>query len=104
MSKVYSFRLNDENPREVQAREVINAWISKGYSLRQIVVEALLTTSKDNDSKKSLEQLVEKVEMLLEKVDLGDIPRRNGEKADITLPTSFLNSISIAIKPGEKLI
>ena len=41
MSKVYSFRLDENNPREAQAREVIDAWVSKGYSLRHILTEAL---------------------------------------------------------------
>ena len=50
MNKVYSFSLNDDNPREVRAREVINAWISKGLFLRQDIVKALLAISKDNDS------------------------------------------------------
>ena len=42
MSKVYSFRLDENNPREAQAREVINAGAEDGYSLRYIVTEALL--------------------------------------------------------------
>ena len=42
MSKVYSFRLDNNNPREAQAREVMEAWADEGYSLRQVVVDALL--------------------------------------------------------------
>lgn len=42
MSKVYSFRLNDDNPREAQAREVIEAWAAEGYSLRHMIVEVIL--------------------------------------------------------------
>ena len=42
MSKVFSFRLNDDNPREAQAREEIKAWVKEGYSLRYIITEALL--------------------------------------------------------------
>lgn len=42
MSKVFSFRLREDNPREVQAQDVIEAWISEGYSLRHILTEALL--------------------------------------------------------------
>jgi hypothetical protein len=42
MSKVYSFRLGDENPRESQAMAVIEAWMEEGYSLRQIITRALV--------------------------------------------------------------
>lgn len=42
MSKVYSFKLNDDNPREAQAREIIEAWVEERYSLRHIITEALL--------------------------------------------------------------
>jgi hypothetical protein len=42
MSKVCSFRLNDDNLREAQARTVIEAWVEGRYSLRYIITEALL--------------------------------------------------------------
>jgi hypothetical protein len=42
MSKVYSFRI-ENNPREAQAREVIDAWVTQGYSLRHIIVCALIS-------------------------------------------------------------
>jgi hypothetical protein len=42
MSQVFSFRLDKNNPREAQARHVIEAWASRGYSLRYVLVEALL--------------------------------------------------------------
>ena len=40
MSQVFSFRLDEDNPREAQALQVIKTWASKGYSLRYILVEA----------------------------------------------------------------
>lgn len=42
MNKVYSVCLSDENLREAHAREVIDVWISKGYSLRHTITEALI--------------------------------------------------------------
>jgi hypothetical protein len=42
MSKVFSFRLDENNPREAQAMEVIDTWASRGYSLRYVLVEALI--------------------------------------------------------------
>lgn len=103
MSRVYSFRLSDKNPREIQAREVLESWISKGYSLRQIVTNALLTDPKDNDSSKGVEMLVGKIEMLLEKFEQYGLRNRVNEDLDTSLPTIFLNSISKAIKPGVNI-
>lgn len=42
MSKVFSFRLDPDNPREAQAKDVIDSWVSQGYSLRQILTDALI--------------------------------------------------------------
>jgi hypothetical protein len=46
MSKVYSFRLDADNPREAKAKGVIDTWLEKGYSLRYLVVEALISHKK----------------------------------------------------------
>jgi hypothetical protein len=65
MSKVYSFRLDDNNPREAQARVVINTREEEGYSLRYIVTEALLGLNYSNnktsalDLSKKLDQIIE---------------------------------------------
>ena len=65
MSKVYSFRLDADNPREAQAREVIDVWVSQGYSLRHIITEALINYQEDgklNDGwEKMYDQLLELV-------------------------------------------
>jgi len=42
MSEVISFRLNKDNPREVKALLVLQTRKARGYSVRQIVTEALL--------------------------------------------------------------
>ena len=42
MSKVISFRLNKNNPREAIAWHVLQARIAKGYSIRHIMTEALI--------------------------------------------------------------
>ena len=53
MSKVCSFRLDSDNPREAQAIEVIDNWVSQGYSLRNLLTEALIKRgiNQDNSSK-----------------------------------------------------
>lgn len=103
MSKVYSFRLDENNPREAQAREVINAWVLKGYSLRQVVIKALLNTSDENNSSKDLEQLVEKLGILLGRVEQSKVTLKSEKKVDNILPPAFLESISKTLKPGEKI-
>lgn len=42
MSKVISFRMDNANPREAQALDVLNAWTEQGYNLRFVLTEALL--------------------------------------------------------------
>lgn len=59
MSKVYSFRLSDDNFREAQAREVIDAWVGEGYSLRPVVVDALLAYKKDELVQDDLNNVME---------------------------------------------
>ena len=103
MSKVYSFRLDENNPREAQAREVIDAWVSKGYSLRQVVVNTMLNVSKEDDPSKDLEKLVEKLGILLKKVDQSHISFGTLERTNSPLPSAFLESVSKTIKPGENI-
>jgi len=106
MSDVFSFRLSDQNPREAQAREVINARVKQGYSLRHIITEALLLLGNhENNSVKSgdiaetvdrLSRLVERLEGRLEVIQPG--PTNRSE-----LNTAFLSSIRMAAKPGLRL-
>ena len=45
MSRVTSFRLSKENPREAKAYEVLRAWRLKGHSARHTITKALLRIS-----------------------------------------------------------
>jgi len=76
MSKVYSFRLSDNNPREAQAREVIETWVKEGYSLRQVVVEALLAYRKDEIELDGFQSILAQIQELIstqqnQQVNLG---------------------------------
>lgn len=42
MSKVISFRLNKDKPREALAINILEDWCSKGYSIRYVITETLL--------------------------------------------------------------
>lgn len=64
MSKVFSFRLREDNPREVQAKEVVEAWISQGYSLRYILTEALIQYGNKGEYNEAIGDLVEELRQL----------------------------------------
>ena len=103
MSKVYSFRLDENNPRETQAREVINAWASKGYTLRSIFVDALISYGSEGKPLDRLELLLKKFEDLV-----SQNPDKKHRKVDVSsvsfeLSSQFCEVISNAIKPGKKL-
>ena len=65
MSKVYSFRLDADNPREAQAMEVINAWVSQGYSLRHILAEALIKNGNIRENSKQLDETIDRLSELI---------------------------------------
>ena len=65
MSKVYSFRLDENNLREAQAREVIDAWVSQGYSLRYVMSEALLMLESRDTNEANLKFFLEEIRELI---------------------------------------
>ena len=65
MSKVYSFRLDENNPREAQAREVIDAWVTQGYSLRHQIVDVLISFQDKMSQQKSYDELLKQIESLI---------------------------------------
>jgi hypothetical protein len=99
MSKVFSFRLDENNPREAQAREVIDAWVSKGYALRQVITDALLSISKDGEQSEDLDILLEQLrELVNQGFNKPILESTEGNKQ--ILSTSFLNGIRKAKKDG----
>jgi len=100
MSKVYSFRLDEKNPREAQAREAIDAWTSKGYSLRHILSEALIQYNKKDKSTSEADNLVGQLRELLKQSPSGQI-KDNREKS--TLPRPFTEAVSQSVKPGIRV-
>ena len=51
MSEVFSFRLDKNNPREARVLEFLNCKHGIGYSLRQIIVEAILNFEETNPNR-----------------------------------------------------
>jgi hypothetical protein len=106
MSDVFSFRLSDQNPRETQAREAIEAWVKQGYSLRYILTEALLLLDKQENHSSQMGDIAETVDRLSRLVErLEDRLEviQPGQPIKSELSTAFLSSIRIAVKPGLRL-
>jgi hypothetical protein len=112
MSKVISFRLDKENPREAKAFEVLKAWQGRGYSIRQTIAEALLQLDKGTPEPVRGEQLDEinealsQLRQLVEKLQNGERMSNQVQDspASITgLTDSFITSIKKAVKPGITL-
>ncbi len=100
MSKVYSFRLDENNPRETQAREVIDAWTLKGYSLRHIITEALIFYHNQDSQNSDLEEMQERIMHLLGTMTEG------GESIKVLrekLPEIFVGAVSKSVKSGIRI-
>jgi hypothetical protein len=102
MSKVYSFRLNEDNPREAQAIEVINAWVSHGYSLRQILTESLLNYKETNKITNGWDHLYGQLSALIEKLESGGLEEPQ-EKNKTILSPFFLDAMKKSAKKGLKI-
>jgi len=112
MSEVISFRLNKDNPREARAYEILKAWCSDGYSVRQTIVEALLKLddpgfeSSMNDPLETLKFELHQVREILEKIADGGNSIIVGELEAPdrkTLTDDFITSVMQAVRPGMKV-
>ena len=66
MSKVYSFRLSEDNPREAQARRSIEAWMTEGYSLRYVIVAAILDYKRKNSTPDDYVYLLKQLQNMID--------------------------------------
>jgi len=99
MSKVFSFRLDADNPREAQAGEVIEAWVAEGYSLRHVIVEALISFKKEGVRQGEVNSLVEKLQDLILSFEKLTAP----QLSETSLSNSFLDAMKQSVKDGVKL-
>jgi vacuolar-type H+-ATPase subunit D/Vma8 len=99
MSKVYSFRLDENNPREAQAREVIEAWVSKGYSIRSTLTEALIRFD-EKHSPKEMDSILEQLQDMVNQLMQRTLPESCESEEAISLQVDFLESVKKSIKPG----
>ena len=105
MSKVYSFRLDDKNPREVQAKEVIEAWISKGYALRHIITEALTNFSESKNSCEEMNNLIDQLKLIVERSPNGNLEAKTESELDHSLPLrpAFMSEMSKSVRRGIRI-
>ena len=109
MSKVISFRLNPDNPREAQALDILRTKQNEGFSSRRILTDALIkmATEKENSNILSINELNEALEQVS-----GFLERLNGSnhtqneqtnpQASV-LKEKFLSSVKVAARPGLNL-
>jgi len=99
MSKVFSFRLSEDNPREAQAMEVIDTWISQGYSLRYILTEALVKSGNIQDNSQRLSEYIDRLSELVQEIDNGR--GSNDRREAVTqLPVAFIDAMKKSLNQG----
>jgi hypothetical protein len=112
MSEVISFRLDKSNKREADAFEILEAWGSKGYSVRHVITEALLKLgdpgleSSQNPANPDLNIVLTKVNILLDQIENRGLPPiRKPEEDNVpsSLADSFVSSVKMAVKPGMRI-
>jgi hypothetical protein len=105
MSKVISFRLNPENPRDAEALTILNNLASQGYSVRYTMTEAILNLSskksKDIDNQ-GLNALLIQIKEILEDLKLvSQCKMQNDHNLSMKkLSDGFLSSIIKSAEPG----
>ena len=100
MSKVYSFRLDENNPREAQAREVIETWAAQGYSLRYQLVDVLISFQDKGSQQKAYDELLKQIERLI-----VHSKKENQAPNDLsdTLSDKFIGSLRMTVKDGLQI-
>lgn len=99
MSKVYSFRLDTENPREAQAISVIEFYASQGYSLRHSLTEALINFPGNRNQENRWESICNQLSELLYELDKRIVKYESSNKKP-SLSQEFLVAMKKAAKPG----
>jgi len=99
MSKVYSFRLDANNPREAQAREVIDAWVSQGYSLRHVLTDALISYGENGGAENGWEKVYDQLSEIVRELGNGVVEKEsNGD--NMALSPVFVDAMKNAVKQG----
>jgi len=109
MSKVISFRLNPDNPREAQALEILKTKQAEGFSSRQVLTDALIGMVAEKGQSvlfyiDEFNEALEQVSGLLERLNGGNHAQNQPTFSQGTpLNDNFLNSVKVAARPGVNL-
>jgi hypothetical protein len=101
MSEVISFRLDKDNPREAQARAVLKARVDKGYSIRHVLTEALLSYQ-GSHRELNIHELSVKLDQISKLIQQNGNPPVASEN-NRGLSDQFLASIRTAAKQGVRI-
>ena len=99
MSKVYSFRLNTENPREALAINMIETRSSLGYSLRHILTEALIDFEGSGNQENRRESIYDRLSELIGELDKR-VANQESNNDKPSLSQEFLVAVKKTAKPG----
>jgi hypothetical protein len=99
MSKVYSFRLDLDNPRESQAREVIDDWVSQGFSLRHILTDALISYRDNGDGDIGWDKIYDQLSELVRELGNG-MEKKHQIGNNPSLSPDFVEAMKKAAKDG----
>jgi hypothetical protein len=109
MSKVISFRLSQDNPRESQALNVLESRLKQGYSMHHTITDALL--SLDNIRAETVLSEIEELKARLSEISIfltKASPNGHFQNSQDVLQTShaladdFVASVKQSAKPGVK--
>jgi hypothetical protein len=109
MSEVISFRLSKEKLREAQALEILKIWLSKGYTVRSVMTEALIKLDISSNDAVGIQPLRELYNAILQTNELLEqICKENQPSEDRALEFSskpvlsdiFTSAIKRSAKPG----
>lgn len=119
MSKVVSFRLDEDTPEEQQALAILEEWQEKGYSTREIMTWALMslaglemaegTAQNDGEARETVTELREvlsQAQEFLEALrDMKAIPDEVQVRSQPkpVLSQSFMAAVKKAARPGLSL-
>jgi len=99
MSKVYSFRLDADNPREAQAKEVIDTWVSQGYSLRHILTDALINYQDTGSVEIGFEKVFDQLSELVQGLENG-VTKKESVGVNPTITPEFVSAMKKGARQG----
>lgn len=111
MSKVISFRLDEDNHRESRALAILETTRKKGYSIRHIITEALISldtfesNEKTNNDLKEVIDRINQIQETLERQNFShdSFSNKYSELSSQGLSSKFLTSVKQSVKTGVKL-